>query len=148
MTRPPRVVSVSAVPPAVLRIEWSTSEVMEVDIGDWIGHFAILAPLKNKKLFSAAKVGYAGHSVEWTEDIDLGADQLYERCKEQAGELMPVEEFSAWMKRNSLSLSMAAKALGLSRRMVAYYHSGAKPIPKIVRLACAGYDHAQEKQAA
>ncbi|MEQ6342660.1 MAG: DUF2442 domain-containing protein [Gammaproteobacteria bacterium] len=148
MSKPPRVISVSTVPPAVLRIEWSTGETMETDIGDWIGRFAILAPLKNKKLFSTAKVGYAGHGVEWTEDIDLGADQLYERCKEQVGELMPVEEFRAWMKRNGLSLSMAAMALGLSRRMVAYYHSGTKPIPKIVRLACAGYDHAREKRAA
>ena len=33
------------------------------------------------------------------------------------------------------SLSKAARALGISRRMVAYYESGERPIPRVVALA-------------
>jgi hypothetical protein len=54
------------------------------------------------------------------------------------GEPMPAEEFREWQAGHKLSLTGAAKVLGLSRRMVQYYATGAKPIPKTVRLACRG----------
>jgi hypothetical protein len=37
--------------------------------------------------------------------------------------------------RRSYTLDAAAKALGLSRRMVAYYDRGDKPVPRVVALA-------------
>jgi predicted transcriptional regulator len=40
-----------------------------------------------------------------------------------------------WRKRQTHTLDTAAKALGLSRRMVAYYDKGEKPIPRTVALA-------------
>lgn len=147
MTKQPRVEKVNACPPARLEIAWSTGETFTADIADWISRFAVLAPLRNAELFSKAQVGYGGHSVAWPGDIDLGADQLYERCKIMAGDFIPVKEFLDWMERNRLSLTAAAKALGLSRRMVAYYRSGARPIPKIVGLACKGWE-AQKQDAA
>lgn len=49
-------------------------------------------------------------------------------------------EFGAWMQRNGLSLSTAAQALGLSRRMIAHYRTGSRPIPKVVALACRGWE--------
>ncbi len=48
--------------------------------------------------------------------------------------------FLEWRARHGLSLSKAAEALGLSRRMVAYYSSGEKPVPKAVLLACRGWE--------
>jgi hypothetical protein len=42
------------------------------------------------------------------------------------------------MEAQALTLDTAAAALGLSRRMIAYYASGEKPIPKTVLLATEG----------
>jgi predicted transcriptional regulator len=49
------------------------------------------------------------------------------------------------MEGHGLTLDRAAEALGLSRRIVAYYLSGEQPVPKTVMLATEGYD---KKQAA
>lgn len=48
--------------------------------------------------------------------------------------------FAAWMERNSLSLEGTAQALGISRRMAAYYKSGERLAPRTILLACQGYD--------
>jgi transcriptional regulator with XRE-family HTH domain len=42
-------------------------------------------------------------------------------------------EFIRWRWRHGLSLSDAAEALGLSRRQVAYYASGERPVPRTDR---------------
>ena len=44
------------------------------------------------------------------------------------------------MARHELSLDAAAEALGISRRMLAYYRSREKPIPKTVGLAMLGWE--------
>lgn len=44
------------------------------------------------------------------------------------------------MEGRGLPLDRVAKALGLSRRTVAYYLSGEQPVPKTVMLATEGYD--------
>ena len=77
----------------------------------------------------------------------MGADELENFAGEQAGEIMPTAEFQAWRKRNRLSLTKSAEVLGLSRRMVAYYDSGAWPVPKTVRLATKGYEAMQREAA-
>jgi predicted transcriptional regulator len=59
-----------------------------------------------------------------------------------------VVEFNAWMDRNGLSLSAAAKALGITRRTVLYYHGGHKPIPIYIKLACLGWEVLHSQQAA
>lgn len=48
--------------------------------------------------------------------------------------------FKTWMQVNGLSLYGTGQALGISRRQIAYYASGGKPVPLIVMLACAGYE--------
>ncbi len=48
--------------------------------------------------------------------------------------------FLEWRLRHGLSLAKTADALGLSRRMVAYYSNGEKPIPKSILLACKGWE--------
>jgi predicted transcriptional regulator len=54
--------------------------------------------------------------------------------------------FRRWQERNRLSLSEAAAAIGLTRRTVSQYRTGARPVPRTVSLACkgweAGRDHA------
>jgi len=39
-----------------------------------------------------------------------------------------------------LSLSVAAESLGMTRRMIAHYRTGSKPIPIVVGLACRGWE--------
>ncbi|MOA41208.1 hypothetical protein D3C78_1631490 [compost metagenome] len=51
------------------------------------------------------------------------------------------------MTRHKLNLDQAAEALGLSRRMLAYYRSGAKPVPRTVALALLGWEVEQNKAA-
>jgi predicted transcriptional regulator len=51
------------------------------------------------------------------------------------------------MRRNELSLSTAAEALGLSQRMVAHYRTGSRPIQKTVWLACQGWELLRERAA-
>ncbi|QSV44468.1 DUF2442 domain-containing protein [Geobacter benzoatilyticus] len=147
MNKPPRIEEVTATPPATLTIRWSTGETLTADIGDWINRFALLAPLRDASVFSGARVGWYGHSVEWGEGVELGADELYSRCRAQAGEPSPAE-FDAWMRANNLSLASAAEAIGMSRRMVANYRTGSKPIPRHVWLACIGWETIKGRRAA
>lgn len=135
----PRIEVVAAIDPMRLQITWSTGECYVVDLAEPIQRLKVLAPLQEPTLFARARVGEWGHSVVWNDEIDLGADRLYERCKEQAGELSP-KQFDIWMKQHHLSLTTAADALGLSRRMIAHYRTGSRPIPKVVHLACKGWE--------
>ena len=137
--KPPRIDEVAASEPGVLVIRWTTGETLTAHVDDWIERFELLAPLRNAEVFSQVRVGWYGHSVEWPGEIDLGADQLYERCREEAGLPTP-QLFDDWMKRNQFSLQTAGDALGLSRRTVAYYRNGAKPIPRQTWLACLGWE--------
>ena len=65
-------------------------------------------------------------------------------AKEQAGEVSH-EMFGDWMRRNDLSLSTAAEALGISRRMVSYYRTAHKAIPRSIWLACLGWEATRPK---
>jgi len=147
MNIPPRIEEVTSLGPATLLIRWTTGETMEADIGDWMNRFVLLSPLKDPARFGKAHVGWYGHSVDWGDDIELGADQLYNRCKSQAGEPSPVE-FNDWMKRNGLSLATAAEAIGMTRRMIAHYRTGSRPIPRHVWLACIGWETLKRRSAA
>lgn len=142
--KPPRIDDVKALEPGVLEIRWTTGETLVAHIGDWIDRFQLLAPLRDPETFKQVRVGWYGHSIEWSDDMDLGADQLYERCKEEAGLPTP-KLFDDWMKRNQLSLNTAAEALDLSRRTVAYYRTGAKPIPRAMWFACLGWEVTRPK---
>jgi hypothetical protein len=59
------------------------------------------------------------------------SDNVYAWAKEQAGEVSH-EMFGEWMHRNELSLTTAAEALGISRRMLSYYRTAHKAIPRSI----------------
>ena len=82
-----------------------------------------------------------GHGLDWPGGLDIGADRRYELSREQAG-LPTASEFDCWMQRNGLSLAKAAETLGMTRRMIAHYRSGSRAIPKVVGLACKGWEAA------
>jgi len=129
---------------AVLIVEWDDGRRAEIDLGPVIAARKVLAPLADPEAFHLIRVAKDGWSVEWpAAGIDLGAAQLRRWADEQAGEAMPAAAFRGWMEGHGLTLDRAAEALGLSRRIVAYYLSGEQPVPKTVMLATEGYDKRQ-----
>jgi hypothetical protein len=122
-----------------LSITWSTGETLGCDLSTTVSNHAVFAPLADPQIFSQVKVEEWGHGLDWPEGLDMGADRLYQLCREQAGLFSPAD-FDGWMLRNQLSLSSAAEALGMTRRMIAHYRSGSRPIPKTVQLACIGWE--------
>ena len=92
------------------------------------------------KLFRQARVGEHGTDIVWSDDIDMAADTLWRLAHEQAGVTLSPDAFKHWRERHAFTLDTAASALGISRRMVAYYEQGKKPIPRVVALATRGLE--------
>jgi hypothetical protein len=128
-----------------LSITWSTGEILSVDLSALINRSTALVPLLDPTLFSQAVAEEWGHGIDWPNGLDLGADRLYELGREQAGLFSPAR-FDRWMNDNKLSLSSAADAIGMTRRMIAHYRSGTRPIPKTVQLACLGWEMLQKQK--
>ncbi len=133
----PRIVTVSpGEQPMTLRVRWDNGEESLVDVSGMIESFRVYAPLRRSPdMFSQVRVGEHGTDVVWTDEIDMAADTLWRLAQEQAGETMTPDAFRDWRERKAYTLDQAARALGLSRRMVAYYEKGDRPIPRVVTLA-------------
>jgi len=122
--------------PLTLEISWDTGAETAVDVSGLVTTFRIFRPLHDDpELFRRARVGEYGTDIVWTDEIDMSADTLWRLAREQSGATMTAETFRAWRERKAYTLEGAAIALGLSRRTIAYYEEGTKPIPRIVALA-------------
>jgi hypothetical protein len=140
--------SVTAEAPSLLTVLWRSGKHTRVNISEYLDSPGY-ERLKEPKFFVTAIVEEWGHGIEWADgEIGIDADSLYRLGKEQAGLAFPVTEFNAWMERNGLSLSAAAKALGITRRTIVYYHGGHKPIPVYIKLACIGWETLHMQHAA
>lgn len=93
MTKPPRIETVEVVGSAQLRITWTSGECFDVDLAEPISRHHTLAPLRDPAIFARVQVGEWGHSLVWSDEIDLGADRLYERGLEQAGSVQSHTDF-------------------------------------------------------
>lgn len=139
-----RITAVEASEPYKLRVTFGDGAIMTLDLEETINRIPALLPLLDRAVFCSVKVGELGLSVEWQqEDLDLAGDNLRALAIEQAGGYSH-ERIWEWMHRNSLTLDTAAEALGISRRMLAYYRGGQKPIPKHIWLACLGWETQNE----
>ena len=87
------------------------------------------------ELFRRVRLGEHGTDVVWNDEIDMAAVTLWRLAQEQSGLTLSPEAFRRWRERNAYTLEAAARALGVSRRAVAYYEQGAKPVPRVVALA-------------
>lgn len=134
----PKLQAVQALEPYELHTVWSTGEELVVDLEPVLLSIPALANLLSPRIFSEARLDQWGHGIEWL-DAELGADNVYAWAKEQAGEVSH-QMFDTWMHRNGLSLTTAADALGISRRMVSYYRTAQKSIPRAIWLACLGWE--------
>jgi len=133
----PRIVAVSpGAKPMTLRVHWEKGGESVINLSGVIETFRLYEPLRRSpELFWQAHVGEHGVDIVWTDDIDMAAETLWRLAQEQAGVTLSADAFKAWRERHAYTLDTAAAALGISRRMVAYYEQGKKPIPRIVALA-------------
>lgn len=132
------IVSLDALEPYKLTLNYVDGFSAVVDLGEWVMESAKLSPLQDAELFCEARIGMNGGYVEWSDEIDLAADNLRNLAVEQSGGIGH-ERLWNWMSVHNLTVDKAAQALGLSRRMLMYYRSGEKPIPRTVWLACLGW---------
>jgi hypothetical protein len=132
------IIAVKAKPPSRLAVEWSDGTRVELDIGALM-RGAALKRMRDRAEFSRARVGEWGHSIEWPSGAEVGAETLWLETLSAMGR-GDTRDFLEWRLRHGLSLSKTAEALGISRRMVAYYSNGEKPVPRPILLACKGWE--------
>ena len=135
--RLPRIAAVAADrAPFTLRIRWQDGGEDQVDVSGIIKSFRLYSPLRRASArFRKVRVGEEGTDIVWSGAIDMSADTLWRLAQEQSGATMTAESFRRRRTRKAYTLDQAARALGLSRRMVAYYEEGDRPIPRVVALA-------------
>ena len=137
MKKPPNVTSARVIGPMTIEITWSTGENLYADMtGMDNPPFDVL---NDPDFFLLMTTDDWGHGIGWPGGLDISADNLYDLCRRQAG-LPTARDFDKWMQRNGLSLATAADTLGMTRRMIAHYRTGSRPIPKVVGLACKAID--------
>jgi transcriptional regulator with XRE-family HTH domain len=71
----------------------------------------------------------------------MAADALWRLAQEQSGATLAPDHFKHCRERKVCTLDTAA-AFGISRRMVAYFEQGKKPIPRVVSLAARALEFA------
>lgn len=140
--RLPTIRSARALSPHRVEVVWSTGRIDRIDVRAALKAHRSLAPALRKDRFAAVRPGEWGHSLTWDgrqgREIEIGADALWRMAREQSdGERV---DFAAWRAAHGLSLAEAARGLGLSRRAIAYYDTGAKPVPRLVALALKGFE--------
>lgn len=146
MSKPITIKAVRVDGPLQLTLDWSTAETLRLDFAGLIK--PPFDALKDPAFFAqVALEPWGGHGLDWPHGLSMDADRLYELCREQAGLLTP-HAFNDWMQRNGLSLASAAESLGMTRRMIAHYRTGSRPIPKVVGLACLGWESCRRQRAA
>lgn len=124
--------------PALLHLCWSDGTAADLDLGMLLDDRAFAA-LRDPAEFSQVEVGDWGHGLAWPAGVELGADMLWLETLSATGH-GDARTFLEWRLRHALSLSKAAEALGVSRRMIAYYSNGEKKVPKPILLACKGWE--------
>ena len=130
-----------------LALTFADDAVFELDLLPLIKQYKALAPLKDAATFAKISLSEGGYSLQWFNgEVELAGDNLRAKAIEQAGGYSH-ELVWNWMSRNKLSLTQAAEAIGISRRMLAYYRSGEREIPKTVALAMIGWKTEHKKAA-
>ncbi len=98
--------------------------------------------LNNQAAFEKAVISDdSGWIIEWNDlDIQIGADTLWLDAQAQNAPDENTRIFATWRARNGLSLSQAAKELGMTSRTMSDYGNGKRPVPRYIALACKGWE--------
>ncbi len=105
-----------------------------IDLSPLIYSFKFYKKLrKDRALFATVHLVEDGEAIAWGDDdsIDMAATSI-ERLAEEA--LTP-DELRQFLDREDLTQEAAAAMLGYSRRQIAHYLAGDKPIPRVFALA-------------
>jgi hypothetical protein len=132
------ILSARATGAATLAVSWSDGTHAELTLSGLVQDRSFKL-LKDPAEFAQVAVGDWGHSIEWACGAEMGADALWLETLSATGR-NDARTFLEFRLRNGLSLSGTAEELGLSRRMVAYYSNGEKPVPRPILLACRGWE--------
>lgn len=135
------LVQLRAVKPMSLEMRFADDTHLTVDIAPLAKKHKSLSTLQDWAIFKTTKLQDAGRTVQWgnSDELELASDNLRARAIEQSG-YYSHEWLWNWMHKHQLTLDAAASSLGISRRMLAYYKSGAKLLPLTVVLACIGLE--------
>jgi hypothetical protein len=145
----PRIAGIRHAHEHVVSVMWADGPrkgmTENVDLAPVVMQYRIFQPLRaDIELFSSVRLGEDGDTLVWDEGrIDMAATTV-ERL---AAESMTNTQFRSFLERHGLTLDAAGAVLGISRRQVAYYAKD-RPVPRLVALACAGYDAWQARKAA
>jgi hypothetical protein len=134
-----RIANIKVVDGTVLHVTYSDGRLVCLDMNAVISTYAAFAPLADQAEFATVAVADWGWSLEWQCGATLDADRVFELSLEQAGMTENVA-FRHWQDSNGLSLAAAAEAIGLTRRTVSQYRTGARPVSRTVLLACKGWE--------
>jgi hypothetical protein len=143
----PRISNIRIGPSYHLEVTWASGEragrTDYVDLSPAISSYKAYRPLRNNEsLFATARLIDDGYAVGWgTHDIDMSADTL----EILATESISPAEFAEFLRRNNLTQQAAATMLGRSRRQIGYYLNPG-PVPRIVALACFGYEALRRRE--
>lgn len=141
------ITGVTAADPARLMLTFADGQSFEIDLADTIARHPALAALADAEIFiqAAPDEWQRGVTFAGDEELTLASDNLRALGVEQSGGFSH-QQLLVWMAHHGLTLNAAAEALDISRRMLAYYRSGARPIPRTVGLAMLGWEvvHAGE----
>ncbi len=132
------IAAVRSVGPSRLQVTWSDETSVELNLLDVLRDHAFDA-LRDPAEFERVQIGDWGHGLVWPSGAELGAESLWLETLTALGR-DDTRKFLEWRLRHALSLTTAAEALGVSRRMVAYYSNGEKAVPRPILLACLGWE--------
>jgi hypothetical protein len=122
-----------------IEVVWDDGRVSEIDLAPHILRYAIYRPLRENLIaFKRIERLDDGVAIGWPQhDLDISADAIasLERTQSMSG-----DEFRSHLKRLGLSFDAAAATFDISRRQIAYYSAGAKPVPRHVVLALRGFE--------
>lgn len=136
-----RIAQVAVVGTGRLRLRWADGPRIGldevVDLTPVIGSYRVYRPLRTDAArFATLRLVDDGHALAWDGvEAEMSAE-LVARCAEEG---MSPGDFAAFLKRNRLTQDAAAALLGRSRRQIATYLKEG-PIPRVVALACHGYE--------
>ncbi|MGZ8387705.1 MAG: DUF2442 domain-containing protein [Rhodoplanes sp.] len=137
----PRIAAIRVEAPSRLEITWAAGtragRKESVDLAPFIGSYKVYKPLRNNSdLFATAHLIEDGNVVAWdAPDLEMSGEMIETLAEEE----MTPKEFANFLRRNKLTQEAAAALLGRTRRMIGYYLSNG-PIPRVVSLACFGYE--------
>jgi hypothetical protein len=136
----PRITSATALDAMRVAVSFDNGFSADVDLAAFVSGFKSLKPLRDAALFARVDVEEWGSGLTWDDEgpLSIAATTVYRLACEQASD--PARSFDAWMMQHGFSATKAAEVLGMSRRNIISYRTAARPIPKVVTLACKAVD--------